>query len=112
MKRNDAALFEQTEMDNWSMVGLINSYAAWPIRLDIHVSRQTVYVALLNEGTPCWRPVEAEPVRPGVFRIVSSNPDPTDEEWEFPSNSVVICEERIFSDGPALVAVGLGNHAA
>ena len=72
---------------------------------------QTIYVALLDEGVDVWRPVQAERVRTGVFRILPMNPDPEDERWEFPPGSVVRCEEREVSEGRALVAVALSEHA-
>ena len=64
--------------------------------------RVTIYVALLNEGTDCWRPVTAERVSEGLFQIVDSQPE--DEQWEFPPGQIVRCRERTFSDGRGLVA--------
>lgn len=71
----------------------------------------TIYVALLDEGTPCWRPVDAERIAGGVYRIVSENPDSEDEQWEFPSGSIVRCELRPLSDGEYIVAVSLVEEA-
>ena len=66
----------------------------------------TIYVRLLDEGVNCWRPVDAIMVKPGVFRIVSSPPDPDDERWEFRHGQHVACETRSFQDGgKQLVAV-------
>lgn len=66
----------------------------------------TIYVKLLEEGVECWRPVDAVMIRPGVFRIVSAQPDPQDERWEFGSGQDVACEERKFDGGEChLVAV-------
>jgi hypothetical protein len=56
---------------------------------------QTMYVYLRNEGTDVWRPVQAEQVGPNAFRLLDQEPD--DEEWEFPSGSVVTVREKIFS---------------
>jgi len=67
--------------------------------------QRTIYVYLLDEGTDVWRPVAAEELRDGVYRIISENPDPDDERWEFPPGSVVRCEDRQLSDGRFLVAV-------
>jgi hypothetical protein len=66
---------------------------------------ETIYVYLFDEGVDCWRPVEA--VREGEdrYRIVSANPHPEDERWEFGSGDLVICERRRLSEGEALVAV-------
>ena len=66
----------------------------------------TIYVALLNEGTPVWRLVSAEAIGGGVFRIPPDAPwDREDEEWEFLPGEQVRCEQRVLSDGPVLVAV-------
>jgi hypothetical protein len=65
--------------------------------------RGEVYVALLDEGTAVWRPVAAEQVGPGLFRLLGPVPD--DEVWEFPPGAVVRCEGRQLSGGAALVAV-------
>jgi len=67
--------------------------------------QRTIYVALLDEGTDVWRPVEAEELHDGIFRIVSRNSKPDDERWEFSSGSVVRCERRQLSEGAVLVAV-------
>jgi hypothetical protein len=62
----------------------------------------TIYVSLLNEGTDCWRPVKAESLAEGLFRITDSQPE--DEQWEFQPGQVVRCRERAFQDGEGLVA--------
>lgn len=66
---------------------------------------RTIYVALLDEGVDVWRPVEAEELHDSVFRIISENPNPEDEHWEFSPQSIVRCEWRDLSEGPSLVAV-------
>lgn len=67
---------------------------------------QQIYVALLNEGTDAWRPVEAIHEKDDIFTIVSENESGGDEEWQFVTRDRVRCEQKIFSDGtPALVAV-------
>jgi hypothetical protein len=68
----------------------------------------TVHVALLNEGTDVWRPVEAIAVDGGYQLIAPHDYDPDDEEWAFPPGSNVRCEKRTMSGGfSALVAVAL-----
>jgi hypothetical protein len=63
-----------------------------------------IFVALLNEGTDCWRPVEALPQIDGSYLISGAVPE--FEEWQFPPGSKVYCEQRTFSDGAGgLVAV-------
>ena len=51
----------------------------------------TIYVELLDEGTPVWRRVQAVHVAGDVYRIVSENLHPRDERWRFPSGAVVRC---------------------
>jgi hypothetical protein len=62
----------------------------------------TVYVALLDEGTDVWRPVDAEEVRPGLFRLLG--PVPEGERWQFQPGDIVRCQERVLSAGRALTA--------
>lgn len=69
----------------------------------------TIYVELLDEGTPTWRPVKAEQLADGVYRIVSEDPDPEDEHWQFPSGSLVRCESRQLSGGECIVAVSFAE---
>ncbi len=64
----------------------------------------TIYVALLDEGTPTWRPVEAVRIQDDVFEIISQNPDPDDEIWEFNVGQHVRCEKRELSNGVYMVA--------
>ncbi len=66
----------------------------------------TVYVALRGEDIDVWRPVKARRVSDLMYRIIEQPYDPESETWEFAPGSTVRCEERILSDGPALVAVG------
>ncbi len=56
--------------------------------------QRTLYVAHLDEGTNVWRPVDAEDLRDGLFRIISENSSPEDERWEFEPGSLVRCEHR------------------
>jgi hypothetical protein len=71
-----------------------------------------IFVFMLEEGTDVWRPVDAEMVGPGLFRIISQDPDPEDEVWEFKSGDVVRCEERLLSGGKRLVAVAKYDQSA
>ncbi len=57
----------------------------------------TIYVALLNEGTSCWRPVRAEVLDGGLYRILGSVPE--EESWEFEPGATVRCREKIFNGG-------------
>jgi hypothetical protein len=62
------------------------------------LTKETIYVELLDEGVNVWRPVEAERREDGLYRILSRPPDET-ETWKFPQGSVVRCEEMTFSGG-------------
>src|SRR3546814_19014585 len=65
----------------------------------------TIYVALLDEGTDVWRPVQAAQRTDGSYIILSTNGDPEDEKWQFPYGSIVQCEIKPLSGGNQLVAV-------
>lgn len=71
----------------------------------------TVYVGLLDEGTPVWRPVAAESIGRGLYRLVDRNP--AGESWAFAPGTVVRCRERIMADDArVLVAVAAGWRLA
>jgi len=61
------------------------------------VKTETIYVALIDEGTDVWRPVEAERTNDGLFRLLGE-PDDT-EAWEFPPGAVVRCKDHTFFGG-------------
>ena len=65
----------------------------------------TVYLELLNEGTDCWRPVEAKDLGEGRFQIISSQPE--DEDWQFRPGDVIECRKKQLQDGLCLVAYKL-----
>lgn len=69
------------------------------------INNNEIYVYLLNEGTDVWRPVQAEKLSDCLFRIVSKNPDPGDEKWQFSTGDIVKCEERQLSRTKCLVAI-------
>jgi hypothetical protein len=58
-----------------------------------------IFVELLDEGTPCWRPVRATPLRDGVFRISADQAVPDEERWAFVPGNIVLCEEHTFQSG-------------
>jgi hypothetical protein len=50
------------------------------------MTQQQIYVGLLDEGVPVWRPVSALEVSPGVFVILASGlarHGTSHENWEF-----------------------------
>lgn len=62
----------------------------------------TIYLELLDEGVPCWRPVKAEQLPDGSFRIIDKPPE--DECWAFKPGDIVQCKESQFENGRGLVA--------
>ena len=77
----------------------MRSKAGWHLAMDDNV---TLYMPLLEEGVPCFRPVRAERLGGGEFRI--TGPIPSDEVWRFKPGSVVRGVVRRLSDGEVLVA--------
>jgi hypothetical protein len=73
-----------------------------------------ILMPLLNEGTESWRPVAATPLGAELFRVESVCD--ADEQWQFPSGSVVRCGLRNFSGGEsglaafALVTLPISTH--
>jgi len=61
-----------------------------------------VYVSLLEEGTPCWRPVEANHVKNDVYSLVGTIPE--DKAWEFEPGDLVRCSIRKDSAGQEFLA--------
>lgn len=69
--------------------------------------KSTIYVSLLCEGTDVWRPVEAKYLGGDRYLILSRNPDPDDETWQFDTGTIVRCREHRLSGGIVLVAFAL-----
>lgn len=68
----------------------------------------TIYMPLLDEGTDVWRPVQAESLLDGHYRIISINTDC--EKWAFASGTVVQGHLHEFSDGKSgIVAAAILN---
>lgn len=67
---------------------------------------EEIYVALKNEGTDVWRPVFAEKIENGVYKIDENFVyNSEDEELEFLPGEIVMCETKKLSGGKVLVAV-------
>jgi hypothetical protein len=65
---------------------------------------QQVFVALLDEGTSVWRPVNSRNAGGNNFEILGTMPN--DETWQFAPGAIVRCEPHLFADGTVgLVAV-------
>ena len=58
-----------------------------------------IYVKLLGEKLEVLRPVEATKIGKNTYKIISPNPEPKMEKWEFKKGDVVHCTIKIFSDG-------------
>jgi hypothetical protein len=70
-------------------------------------NRTTIFVALMDEGTDVWRPVEAERISDDRYLLVGVC-DTEDEVWQFSPGSVVRCEVHKFAGGESgLAAVEL-----
>lgn len=52
---------------------------------------------LLDEGTDCWRPVDARLIANGVYEVLGLVP--SDEIWEFAPGTHVKCVENQFANG-------------
>jgi hypothetical protein len=67
-----------------------------------------IYVELLNEAVPVWRPVAATREAPGVYRLPVAKPD--DEAWAYSPGSCVRVEWQLLAEGQQLVAVALAGR--
>ena len=73
----------------------------------------TIYVRLLDEGTPTSRPTEAVKVGVDSFKLLATpNYGSEDEHWEFLPGSVVRCETRERHGERYLLAVSLSTGSA
>jgi len=65
-----------------------------------------VYVQLLGEGVMVFRPAEAECVYEDAVKLLPVlNYASSEEDWEFPPESIVRCENRILGGKQVLVAI-------
>ena len=74
--------------------------------------RDTIYVALLDEGIDVWRPVEAQKVSPDSYLIVDQRYDPRTERWEFEPGTVVRCREKNRDGRRILIATEVARQPA
>lgn len=63
-----------------------------------------IYVALLDEFVDVWRPVQAERIRDGIYRIIDQAYERELEVWQFEPGDVVVCEMKELGEGLALTA--------
>ncbi len=64
---------------------------------------KTIYMYLPDEAVDVWRPVQAEILGSGFYRI--AGPVPDHEIWEFLPGSIVWGQIKRLYDGDTLVAV-------
>ena len=65
-----------------------------------------IFVKLLNEGTEVYRPVPAELIKAGIYKLKGDDIyNPEDEQWEFSPGTQVVVTEKFLSNGIELVAV-------
>ncbi len=62
-----------------------------------------IYVALIDEGTRVWCPVEALHLYEGVDQIVGVNDNPEDTHWAFGTGEKVRCEYQTTADGEKIL---------
>jgi hypothetical protein len=74
--------------------------------------RDTIYVALLDEGIDVWRPVEAQKVAPDSYLIVDQDYDPRIERWEFEPGAIVRCHKESRDGREILVATEKARQSA
>lgn len=67
-----------------------------------------IYVELLEEGTPVWRPIDAESQGDGTF-LICEQEVPADEQWQFLPGERVAVEEQERNGEEVLVAVRLAE---
>jgi hypothetical protein len=66
---------------------------------------EVIYIPLLNEGTPVFRPAKGLRLNKNIFKVLTDGEyDPEDEDWEFPPETVVICEKESMNGEELLVA--------
>ena len=84
-------------------VATVREWVQGPLASNSQGRIVTVFMPLGGEGVAVWRPVEAEALPSGWYRIVSVNKQPEHESWAFPTDAVVVCERRRLSDGECMV---------
>jgi hypothetical protein len=72
--------------------------------------RDTIYVALLDEGIDVWRPVEAEKLSRDRYLIVDQDYDPGVETWEFEPGAIVRCRKESRDGRSILIATEVARQ--
>ncbi len=67
-----------------------------------NIKTEVIYIPLLNEGTPVFRPAGGLRLGKNMFKVLATEEyDPEDEEWEFPPETIVRCGKE-FRNGEKL----------
>jgi hypothetical protein len=74
--------------------------------------RDTIYVALLDEGIDVWRPVEARRLAADTYLIVDQDYDRRTERWEFEPGTAVRCRKESRDGRQILVATEAARQPA
>lgn len=64
-----------------------------------------IFVRLLDEAVDVWRPVYAQRLDDGRYKIIEQEYDRNIEKWEFEPGDCVVCEMVDSSEGRFLGAV-------
>lgn len=75
------------------------------------IERVAVYVELLDEGTPVWRPSSAIKIDGSVFVLTNENHDPDIEKWSVLPGSLITIEQQQTTDGLLGVATKYDEFA-
>ena len=59
---------------------------------------ETIFVRLVDEPVPVWRPVQAEKLGESTYLISDQEYDREIEDWEFEPGEKVECVEKLFKD--------------
>jgi hypothetical protein len=62
-----------------------------------------IYIELLGQGTPVWRPVEAVHIRDDLYQITQVNAQPDDECWPFERDSIVRRTSKTTPEGDVIM---------
>jgi len=82
----------------------LREHVSWPKDMTNKIVQ--IYVFLEDEDVDVWRPVEAELLPSGAYRIISENADPDIDTWQFTTGQIVKCVTKTFEGGSkGLVAV-------
>ncbi len=65
--------------------------------VEMDSNTEIIYMPLLNEGIPVWKPVEAFKLDENIFIVLDNNHDPSIETWQFPPPSKVFCTQQELS---------------